>query len=86
MFSKHLPKHEAEGEDLSATYAGVKPEDLTDEEKDFIAKGIFGYCDNHKVLYKKWALHQCLVPMIFPDLGACKERPMDPNYTEIHHG
>lgn len=59
-----------------ATWTGkVRPEDLTDEEREGIRKGELGYCEGHGVLYKRWALHSCIVPSIFADgLGRiCKE-------------
>jgi hypothetical protein len=83
MYTKHLPERKVGDEDMSPTWAGVTPTDLTDQEKEEVKKGTLGYCENHKVLYKKWALHRCIVPAIFPDMGDCKEWPMDPDYTEI---
>ena len=59
-----------------ATYAGqVAPGDLTKAERADITKGVLGYCEGHRILYKKRALHSCLAPLIFKDgLGRiCKE-------------
>lgn len=65
-------------QDSESTWVGkIKPEDLTEEEHIKIKKGILGYCEGHRVLYKKWALGDCMIPAIFPDgLGReCKEWP-----------
>jgi len=77
LSTKHLPFH---GE-VTPTIAGkLAPEDLTDEEKSAIAQGIFGYCEGHGVLYRKWALPECVVPSIFEDRprSECKEWGADP--------
>lgn len=61
-----------------ATWApNVEVDELTEEERVQIQAGTLGYCEGHAVLYKKWALHSCLVPLIFEDsLGIeCKEWP-----------
>lgn len=51
-----------------ATIAGnVRPENLTEKEREDIASGILGYCAGHRLLYKKWCLSQCVVPAIFED-------------------
>lgn len=51
-----------------ATYAGkVGPEDLSLNEIIAIQKEELGYCEGHRVLYKKWALQSCFVPMVFED-------------------
>lgn len=86
LYTKHLPEKKAEGEDFSPTLAGgVNPTDLTDQEKELVEKDVLGYCENHKILFKKWALPHCPIPSIFRNMGECKEWPMDPNYSEIHH-
>lgn len=61
-----------------ATYAGkVAPEDLSKEERLQILKGALGYCEAHEVLYRREALHSCLVPLVFEGgLGVkCREWP-----------
>lgn len=81
--TKHLPDH---GECSPTIAGGIKPEDLTPEEKELIKKGVLGYCEGHRLIYKKFALHECVVPSIFSDVDrkSCKEWPMDPDYTEVH--
>ena len=80
LYTRHLPDH---GE-VSATWAGrVRPEDLDPEEIAGIKDGTLGYCEAHKVLYRKWALHSCLVPSIFEEhpRTECKEWEADPRGT-----
>ncbi len=58
------------------TYSGrVKPSDLTEKERHLILEGDLGYCESHRVLYRKYALHSCVVPLVITGirLADCKE-------------
>lgn len=68
-----------------ATWAKVALADLTTEERRLIKAGKLGYCENHRILYKKWALRSCIIPGITckcddpnhhlkaAEFGPCKE-------------
>jgi len=68
-----------------ATWTKVAPDDLTEDERRLIKEGKLGYCENHRILYKKWALRSCLIPGITckcddpshllkaAEFGPCKE-------------
>lgn len=70
-----------------ATWAGVTPEKLSQEERLRIMAGELGYCEGHRVLYKKSALPSCFIPLVFPGgLGnKCDEWKYGPKEWSPRH-
>ena len=51
-----------------ATWAKVAPGSIAPEERrSIMEEEDFGYCEGHQILYRKAALHQCVVYLL-----ACK--------------
>lgn len=66
LFTKNLPD--------DRTYSGrVTPRDLSEQERHLILEGDLGYCEGHRVIYRKFALQSCFVPMVIDVATACKE-------------
>ncbi|HEY5446552.1 MAG TPA: hypothetical protein VIJ87_19240 [Pyrinomonadaceae bacterium] len=68
LYTKNLPD--------DRTYSGkILPADLSPQERHLILEGDLGYCEGHRVIYRKMALHSCLVPLVIDGAKAsdCKE-------------
>ena len=68
LYTKNLPD--------DRTYSGkILPADLSPQERHLILEGDLGYCEGHRVIYQKMALHSCLVPLVIDGAKAsdCKE-------------
>jgi len=68
LYTKNLPD--------DRTYSGrILPADLSPQERHLILEGDLGYCEGHCVIYRKMALHSCLVPLVIDGAKAsdCKE-------------
>jgi len=68
IFTKNLPDHR--------TLAGrITPSDLSEQERHLILEGDLGYCEGHRVIYRKSALPSCVAPLVIEGVkeSDCKE-------------
>lgn len=54
-----------------ATWAKVRPEDVTQEERRLIMEGTLGYCEGHHNLYRKFSEERILEMGGAPGMTQC---------------